>query len=241
MTTLHEIPIGVRRLPHGEGLELPRYHSPLAAGMDLRAAVPEDAPRTLRAGERALIPTGLTIALPPGHEGQIRPRSGLALHHGVTVLNAPGTIDADYRGELQALLVNLGEADFTITRGMRIAQLVVASVSRGVWREMTPSEVSANERGEGGFGSTGLGTAARDNAACNEKVARWKSHPPHPPHITNGENDASFTQRPPKDSAKRAGGRAKNMGGFGGVSPPKSTRTSVHNVGWAGKSKGGRH
>jgi len=142
----------VCRLPHGEGLDLPAYATAHAAGLDLLAAV--DNPLTLNPGDRALVPTGLTIALPPGTEAQIRPRSGLALNHGITVLNAPGTIDADYRGEIKVLLANLGEEDFAIMRGMRIAQMIIASYLQVTWQEQDTLE--GTERGEGGFGSTGI-------------------------------------------------------------------------------------
>lgn len=141
------------RLPHSEGLPLPSYETAGAAGMDLRAAVPDDRPLILLPGRRALVPTGLVVEIPGGHEGQVRPRSGLALKHGVTCLNTPGTIDSDYRGELKVLLANLGEEDFEIVRGMRIAQLVVAAVARAVVVER--AEASATSRGQGGFGSTG--------------------------------------------------------------------------------------
>jgi dUTP diphosphatase len=151
-----ELEIQVRRLPHGADLPLPTYHSPLAAGLDLLAAVPADAPIVIAPGERAMIPTGIAIALPPGTEGQVRPRSGLALHHGLTILNAPGTIDADYRGELGVLLINLGREAFAVTRGMRIAQLVVAHVTRARLREVLQLDDTA--RGAGGFGSTGIAT-----------------------------------------------------------------------------------
>jgi dUTP pyrophosphatase len=145
--------VDIRQLPHGEGLALPAYQSAHAAGLDLLAAVPEDAPLILSPGQRALVPTGLTIALPPGYEAQVRPRSGLAAKHGVTVLNTPGTIDADYRGEIAVLLINHGEAPFPIRRGERIAQMVVASVVRA---ELVPvAALSATDRGSGGFGSTG--------------------------------------------------------------------------------------
>jgi dUTP pyrophosphatase len=147
------IDVRVLRLPHGHDLPLPSYQSAHAAGLDLLAAVPADAPLNLAPGARALIPTGIAIALPAGHEAQVRPRSGLAARHGVTVLNAPGTIDADYRGEIQVLLVNLGGEALAITRGMRIAQLVVASVARAALREV--SALDETERGGGGFGSTG--------------------------------------------------------------------------------------
>lgn len=141
------------RLPHGEGLPLPGYETDEAAGMDLRAAVAEDAPLTIQPGARALVPTGFVFEIPAGHEGQIRPRSGLAFKHGVTCLNTPGTIDADYRGEVHVLLANLGAEPFEITRGMRIAQMVVAPVTRVAVSE--GSLASPTARGAGGFGSTG--------------------------------------------------------------------------------------
>lgn len=145
--------IEIQRLPHAEGLALPAYQSALAAGMDLLAAVPENQPLILAAGKRAVVPTGLMIALPSGYEAQVRPRSGLAAKHGITVLNAPGTIDADYRGEVGVLLINHGDADFTIQRGERIAQMVIAPVSQA---RLTPVAVlSETGRGSGGFGSTG--------------------------------------------------------------------------------------
>jgi dUTP pyrophosphatase len=147
------IDVRITRLPHGADLPLPSYQSAHAAGLDLIAAVPQGAPLTLAPGARALIPTGIAIALPEGHEGQVRPRSGLAARHGLTVLNAPGTIDADYRGELQVLLINLGSEAVDITRGMRIAQLVVAPVARAQLRELPALDQTA--RGKGGFGSTG--------------------------------------------------------------------------------------
>jgi dUTP diphosphatase len=145
--------VRVQRLPHGQDLPLPSYQSAHAAGLDLLAAVPADAPVNLAPGARALIPTGLVIALPLDHEAQVRPRSGLAARHGVTVLNAPGTIDADYRGEIQVLLINLGGESLAVTRGMRIAQLVVATVARMALREVSTLDQTA--RGTGGFGSTG--------------------------------------------------------------------------------------
>ena len=140
-------------MPHGEGLALPAYQSALAAGLDLLAAVPEDAPVILDPGKFALIPTGLTIALPEGYEAQIRPRSGLAAKHGVTVLNAPGTVDADYRGEIGVLLINHGDTPFAVRRGERIAQMVIANVVRADLTAAT--SLSQTERGGGGFGSTG--------------------------------------------------------------------------------------
>ncbi len=147
--------VGFVRLPHGEGLALPAYETAGSAGMDLRAAVPDDRPLHLPPGRRTLVPTGLVLEVPQGFEGQVRPRSGLALKHGVTCLNTPGTIDSDYRGEVKVLLVNLGEEDFAVTRGMRIAQLVVANVTRA---EIAPVlSLDGTPRGPGGFGSTGLG------------------------------------------------------------------------------------
>jgi len=141
------------RLPHGDGLALPGYETAEAAGMDLRAAVAWDAPLTLRPGERALVPTGFVFEIPSGHEGQVRPRSGLAFKHGVTCLNTPGTIDADYRGEVQVLLINHGTEPFEITRGMRIAQMVIAPVTQVAVGEGELASQTA--RGAGGFGSTG--------------------------------------------------------------------------------------
>jgi dUTP pyrophosphatase len=147
------VKLEVLQLPNGAGLALPAYQSALAAGLDLLAAVPEDEPVVLAPGKYALVPTGLSIALPPGYEAQVRPRSGLAAKHGVTVLNAPGTVDADYRGEIGVPLINHGDVPFTIRRGERIAQMVIASV---VQAELVPvTTLSATARGSGGFGSTG--------------------------------------------------------------------------------------
>lgn len=146
------VAIAIRRLEHAADLPLPRYESEHAAGLDLMACIPADI--TVQPGRRALVPTGFAIALPEGYEAQVRPRSGLAAKHGMTVLNAPGTIDADYRGEIGVILINLGEAAVTITRGMRIAQLVVAPVSRACFAEVT--DLPATARGAGGFGSTGV-------------------------------------------------------------------------------------
>ena len=148
------LPLDIMRLPHGQDLPLPRYETEGAAGLDLLAAVPEDAPLSLAPGARALVPRGIVIALPEGHEGQVRPRSGLALKHGITVLNAPGTIDCDYRGEVSVLLINHGERAFEVRRGLRIAQLVVAPVCRVAPLE-APS-LSSTARGAGGYGSTGV-------------------------------------------------------------------------------------
>ena len=145
--------VGFVRLPHGEGLPLPAYESTGAAGMDLRAAVPDDRPLLILPGKRALVPTGLIVEIPEGMEGQVRPRSGLAFKHGLTVLNSPGTVDSDYRGEVKVLLVNLGDEDFAVTRGMRIAQIVFAAVTQAAVEER--SLAGSTTRGAGGFGSTG--------------------------------------------------------------------------------------
>ncbi|HXN44675.1 MAG TPA: dUTP diphosphatase [Xanthobacteraceae bacterium] len=150
---MNEIEIRVARLPHGADLPLPAYQSKLASGCDLLAAIPQEQPIVIAPGARAAIPTGIALALPPGTEGQVRPRSGLAARSGVTVLNAPGTIDADYRGEVQVLLVNLGGAPFTVRRGMRIAQLVIAPSLRA--RMIETAELDETARNSGGFGSTG--------------------------------------------------------------------------------------
>ena len=145
------MPIQVRRLPHGQSLPLPAYATDGAAGMDLLAAVTD--PLTIAPGQRALIPTGLSIALPRGHELQIRPRSGLALRHGIVLPNSPGTIDEDYRGEIGVIVLNTGDAPFVVARGMRIAQAVLAPVLRASWQEV--ETLDSTERASGGFGSTG--------------------------------------------------------------------------------------
>jgi dUTP diphosphatase len=150
---MNEVEVRLTRLPHGADLPLPSYQSAAAAGLDLVAAVASDAPLVIPPGRWAAVPTGLVLELPAGTEGQVRPRSGLAAQHGVTVLNAPGTIDADYRGEVKVLLVNLGPEPFTVTRGMRIAQLVIAHAARA--RLIETAELAVTARGAGGFGSTG--------------------------------------------------------------------------------------
>ncbi|MET4292912.1 dUTP pyrophosphatase [Bradyrhizobium sp. LB8.2] len=148
-----KVTVELQRLPHAESLPLPAYQTNDAAGLDLMAALSDSEPMTLAAGQYALVPTGLAIALPPGYEAQVRPRSGLAVKHGVTVLNSPGTIDADYRGEIKVILVNHGQAAFVIKRGERIAQMVIAPV---VQAALVPvAELSSTDRGAGGFGSTG--------------------------------------------------------------------------------------
>jgi dUTP pyrophosphatase len=146
------ISVPILRLPHGADLPLPGYATPASAGLDLLAAISDDV--VLAPGSRALVPTGIALALPVGYEAQVRPRSGLALKHGVALLNSPGTIDADYRGEIGVILINLGTAPVTLRRGDRIAQLVVAAVAHVAWAETT--DLPASERGAGGFGSTGI-------------------------------------------------------------------------------------
>ena len=150
--TMSKLSVAITSLPHAEGLNLPAYATEHAAGMDLCAAITND--MVIEPGKRSLVPTGLSIALPEGHEAQVRPRSGLALKHGITVLNSPGTIDADYRGEVQVILANTGTEAFTITRGMRIAQMVVATYARIEWQQV--AELPESGRGAGGFGSTGI-------------------------------------------------------------------------------------
>lgn len=162
------IEIKVERLAHGADLPLPTYATDLAAGADLHAAVAEAAPLALGPGERALVPTGLRIEVPEGFEAQVRPRSGLALWHGVTVLNAPGTIDADYRGEIGVILVNLGQETFLVRRGERIAQLVLAPVARAHWLAAADG-LAASGRASGGFGSTGSGALAGGVEAAPER------------------------------------------------------------------------
>jgi len=162
--------VKVVRLPHAKGLALPSYQSDGAAGMDLLAAVPSAVPLRLSPGKRALVPTGLVLELPPGFEAQVRPRSGLALRHGITVLNSPGTIDCDYRGEVMVLLANLGEAPFRIARGERIAQLVVQRVERA--RLVEVAAIAETRRGAGGFGSTGVRAKA---SGAKKGVASRKS------------------------------------------------------------------
>ncbi|MBS1785947.1 MAG: dUTP diphosphatase [Acidobacteria bacterium] len=148
------VPIHV--LPHGEGLDLPAYATLHAAGMDIRAAISADETWALAPGQRRLVPTGLSLAIPEGFEGQVRPRSGLALKHGITVLNAPGTIDADYRGEVAVLLINHGDTTFELKRGERIAQLIFAPVTRAEWERVEDLEdLGSTSRGSGGYGSTG--------------------------------------------------------------------------------------
>lgn len=151
---MKEVAVPICRLPHGTGLTLPQHATPHSAGVDLLAAV--EAPITIAPGGRVIVPSGISIALDEGYEAQVRPRSGLAAKHGVTVLNSPGTIDADYRGEVGVILVNLGSKEFTIERGMRIAQMVVAPVAHVAWREM--DALPDTDRGSGGFGSTGTHT-----------------------------------------------------------------------------------
>jgi dUTP pyrophosphatase len=156
MSRADSIELRVMRLPHAADLPLPQYQSVLAAGLDLLAAVPADAPVEIAPASRAMIPTGIAISLPPGSEGQVRPRSGLAARHGITVLNSPGTVDADYRGEIQVILVNLGAESFRVERGMRIAQLVIAPVRQA--KLIESASLEPTKRASGGMGSTGTKT-----------------------------------------------------------------------------------
>jgi dUTP pyrophosphatase len=150
---MKNVTVSVCPLPHFEGLNLPAYETAGSAGMDVRAAVPEDEPMVLAPGARAMVPTGLSVAIPEGYEIQVRPRSGLAAKHGLTCLNTPGTIDSDYRGEIKVILINLGAEPFTIARGERIAQLVLAPVTQLGWAKV--DTLDETSRGTGGFGSTG--------------------------------------------------------------------------------------
>lgn len=173
--------VNIRRLQHAEGLPLPAYQTAEAAGFDLVAAVPADNPATLSPGDRVLVPTGLIFELPPGSEAQVRPRSGLAAKFGITVLNSPGTIDSDYRGEVSVILINLGKEPFTIKRGERIAQMIVAPVTRADLREV--AEVTVTVRGAGGFGSTGIKTRpssakTKKRNVVAEKAVRKQSKSP---------------------------------------------------------------
>jgi len=147
------VPVKFKYLDHGHGLPVPVYETKASAGMDLRAAVSESEPITLKTGDVALVPTGFAMALPVGYEAQVRPRSGLAAKHAVTVLNTPGTIDADYRGEVKVILTNFGKEPFVVERGMRIAQMVIAPITTADWQVV--EDLSVTERGAGGFGSTG--------------------------------------------------------------------------------------
>jgi dUTP pyrophosphatase len=150
---MKNVPVSVCPLAHFEGLSLPSYETSGSAGMDVRAAVPDSDPIVLMPGARAMVPTGLSVAIPEGYEIQVRPRSGLAAMHGLTCLNTPGTIDSDYRGEIKVILINLGDSPFTIARGERIAQLVLAPVTQLGWKEV--DSLDETSRGAGGFGSTG--------------------------------------------------------------------------------------
>lgn len=168
------VTVKLEQLAHGQGLDLPAYQTAGAAGLDLVAAIPDSDPVRLKPKQRALIPTGLVLQLPDGYEAQVRPRSGLALRHGITVLNSPGTIDSDYRGEVQVVLINLGGEPFTIRRGERIAQLVVQPVVQAALKVV--ARTNPTKRGASGFGSTGTATAARPKP--ERGPAKKKSVPP---------------------------------------------------------------
>ena len=159
---MSSVEIRLLLLPHGAGLPLPAYQSALASGFDLMAAVPADNPMMIAPGARAQIPTGIALALPPGFEGQVRPRSGLAARHGITVLNTPGTVDADYRGEVMVILINFGQEPFRVERGMRIAQMIIAATMQAKICEV--ASLDQTDRGPGGFGSTGISGAQNPKA-----------------------------------------------------------------------------
>ena len=167
------VTLKIARLAHSKGIALPEYQSEEAAGLDLVAAVPKSNPVKLAAGARALIPTGLCFELPKGFEAQVRPRSGLALKHGITVLNTPGTIDSDYRGEVQVILINLGSAPFVVRRGERIAQLIVAPVTQVSIK--ASNKLSKSERGAGGFGSTGRSKKAQKTKSASKRKSKAKA------------------------------------------------------------------
>lgn len=192
------IPVRVVRLAHGEGLPLPAYQSDEAAGMDLLAAVDDATPLVLATGQRELVPTGLVMELPPGTEAQVRPRSGLALRHGITVLNSPGTIDSDYRGEVKVLLINLGNEPWEIQRGERIAQLVIQRVRRGQLIEAV--DVKTTKRGDGGFGSTGTSSGKK---ASGKKPAKTKPKKAATPKAeSTGKTASKKIEKPRKAAAK---------------------------------------
>jgi dUTP pyrophosphatase len=181
------------RLPHAKGLPLPAYQTEGAAGLDLIAALDVQSPITLAAGARALVPTGLILELPQGYEAQVRPRSGLALNYGVAVLNSPGTIDSDYRGEVRVILANLGQAPFEIRRGERIAQLVVSPVTRATFIEV--ASVSATARGAGGFGSTGK--AVSNENVRSRQAPRPQKSIPKPPAASKKKRSGKSQRRNP--------------------------------------------
>ena len=185
--------VRVLRLPHASGLPLPAYQTDGAAGLDLVAALDVQSPLMLAAGARALVPTGLILELPHGYEAQVRPRSGLALNNGVTVLNSPGTIDSDYRGEVRVILANLGQAPFEIRRGERIAQLVVSPVTRATFVEV--GSVTATVRGAGGFGSTGK-AGSNENVRSRQAAQKQKSIP-KPPQASKKKRSAKPRRRNP--------------------------------------------
>ncbi len=187
MTAGKALKVSVVRLPHANDLPLPAYQSDEAAGLDIVAAVAADAPMTIHPGERALVPTGLVLELPRGSEAQVRPRSGLAFKHGLTVLNSPGTIDSDYRGEVKVLLINLGHEPFVIHRGERIAQIVVAAVAHIKLAEK--KSPSATRRGAGGFGSTGTAATSKKTAAVSS--AKQRSKPSRAKRKTNSPHSPS--------------------------------------------------
>lgn len=199
---LAKVTLAVKQLEHGQGLPLPQYQSDEAAGADLLAAIGKDAPLMLEPGERALVPTGIALQIPKGFEAQVRPRSGLAWRHGVTVLNSPGTIDSDYRGELHVLLINFGTRTVMIERGERIAQLVLAPVVRAVMRDM--DRLSDSRRGAGGFGSTGRKTALPRAKTAAKPAARTKARKSR----ATGNGSSSAMAAKPNGKTSRSQGKS---------------------------------
>ena len=234
-SSAHRIEVKAVRLPNGLGLPLPQYQTDGAAGMDLMAAVPLTAPLRLLPGMRQQVPTGLAIEIPPGFEGQVRPRSGLALNHGVTVLNAPGTIDCDYRGELKVLLVNLGRETFVITRGQRIAQLVVAAVVRVEMVDVRA--VAASRRGEAGFGSTGSGVitdtvgAAVVSAGAAAKPTAPTSRVRKPVVAASIKSAAAASAATPSRSAAPVASGSGKTPASAGIAPRKPAFAPANNPG----------
>lgn len=221
------IKIKVVRLPHAQGLELPAYQTSGAAGMDLVAAVGEGRPVTLAPGKWALIPTGLMLELPAGVEAQVRPRSGLALRNGVTVLNSPGTIDSDYRGEVGVVLINLGSTKFKIERGARIAQLVVHKVEQATLVEATSA--ASTSRGAGGFGSTGV-APARTKSTAAKKIEKGRKKGPAPKAVAVAATAASKPARAKTFKTARTGKRAAPgaSAGLVAANPQNQRRLAAH-------------
>lgn len=228
MTAGRTLKVGIMRLAHGADLPLPAYQTAEAAGLDLLAAVPEKSPIRLKPGARALVPTGLVLDLPKGTEAQVRPRSGLAFKHGVTVLNSPGTIDSDYRGEVKVLLVNLGDKIFKIERGERIAQIVVATVTRVRLQERR--ETRSTTRGAGGFGSTGTASgpprgrpaSAKPSLKPKNKRVKARSVAKVPKTKPNKTETQAVTKASPKRSSRSTGKKRNSERSKGNTSSKRA-------------------